>query len=88
MKIKEELTAYAVEDEYLMMLFSDEPEGFNGILRSNEEAQFIVDCLREETTKEEILAKMQETYDGDPSKMEEDIDVVISNLKTVGALEE
>ncbi|MBQ6574650.1 MAG: PqqD family protein [Lachnospiraceae bacterium] len=87
MKIKDSCLTHMVDDEYLMLLVSDDPEGFNGILRSNEDAQFIVECLREETTKEEILAKMQEAYEGDPEQMAKDIDTVIDNLKTVGALE-
>ncbi len=88
MKIKEGYDTYSVDEDHLMLLISYEPDEFNGILRSNEVAQFVIDCLREETSKEEILEKMIETYEGDPGLMKEDIDMVLDNLRTVGILEE
>ena len=41
-----------------------------------------------DTTKEKILAAMQETYDADPAVMEKDIEMVLEKLRSIGALDE
>ena len=61
---------------------------FSGIVRSNKTAAFIVDQLKTDTTKEKILAAMQETYDADPAVMEKDIEKVLDKLRSIGALDE
>lgn len=61
---------------------------FSGIVRSNKTAAFIVDQLKTDTTKEKILAAMQEKYDADPAVMEKDIDKVLEKLRSIGALDE
>ncbi len=61
---------------------------FSGIVRSNKTAAFIVDQLKTDTTKEKILAAMQEKYDADPAVMEKDIDKVLDKLRSIGALDE
>ena len=61
---------------------------FSGIVRSNKTAAFIVDHLKTDTTKESILAAMQEKYDADPAVMEKDIEKVLEKLRSIGALDE
>lgn len=62
--------------------------GFAGMVRSNATAAFIIDQLKTETTKEAILDAMEKKYDASRAVMTEDVDMVLGNLKKIGALDE
>ena len=62
--------------------------GFSGMVRSNATAAFIIDRLKEETTPEAILEAMVQKYDGPREQMASDIDMVLENLREIGALVE
>ena len=59
---------------------------FQGIVRSNETAAFIVDCLKRETTEEEIVSALLETYDVTPEIAARDTRAIIDKLRGIGAL--
>lgn len=61
---------------------------FSGIVRSNKTAAFIVDQLKEETTKEKIVAAMLEHYDVTEERASADVDKVLDKLRGIGALDE
>lgn len=61
--------------------------GFAGMVRSNATAAFIIDQLKTETTKEAILDAMCKKYDAPRAVMAEDVDMVLGNLKKIGALD-
>ncbi len=61
---------------------------FSGIVRSNKTAAFIVDQLKKETTKEQVVAAVLEQYEADPAKVSADVDMVIEKLRGIGALDE
>ena len=57
-------------------------------VRSNATAAFIIDQLKTETTKDAILDAMEKKYDASRAVMTEDVDMVLGNLKKIGALDE
>ncbi len=61
---------------------------FSGLARGNETAGFIIDCLENDTTEAEIVAKMQEKYDGPKEAMERDVKKIIDQLRKIGAIDE
>ena len=61
---------------------------FNGIVKSNKTAAFIVDCLKKETTEEEIVETMLKEYDAPRETIEKDVKTVLDTLRSVHALEE
>ena len=61
---------------------------FSGLVRSNETAGFIISCLENDTTEAEIVAKMQEKYDGLKEAMERDVKKIIEQLRKIGAIDE
>ena len=62
--------------------------GFAGMVRSNRTAAFIVDCLKQDTTAQQIVDAMLERYDAPREKIEADVDKVIGQLRGIGALED
>lgn len=86
MRLKSKFVIHKVDQQWLMLFTSDDPQDFHGILRFNETGKFILDRLAEDNTVEAILADMVEEYDGDPEEMEKDIMEVIKLLHQAGAL--
>ena len=88
MKLKKGFCTQTISDGQVMVPTADADTDFRGIVRSNETAAFVVDRLKNETTKEEILDALKQEYDGDETIMERDLSAVLEKLRGIGALEE
>ena len=85
MKLKKEFITHTSGDEQLMISAGG---SFNGMVRSNKTAAFIIDMLKEETTKKAIVDAMLERYDADEAVISADVDKVIDALRGIGAIDE
>ncbi len=85
MKLKSTYITRKNDDDYIMMDASGE---FAGIIHSNATTAFIAECLKAETTKEEIVQKMLEKYDASESEVSESVDRIIDKFKGIGAIDE
>ena len=86
MKLKKEFVTHMTGDTQIMV-----PVGktsFRGMIRSNGTAAFIVDCLKEETTEEELRKKLLDKYDATEEQADKAVASVLATLRKVGALEE
>ncbi len=86
MKLKEDFITHQFDDTQVMI--GTENVDFKGVVTSNPTAAFIVDCLKEETTREQIIEKMLEKYDAPREIIEEDVNKIINSLSGIGALNE
>ena len=86
MKLKSSLITHDIGGKQVMI--DIDRNGFGGMVRSNATAAFIVDQLKNETTREDILDKMAERYDAPRDVMGRDLDEILTRLKGIGALEE
>ncbi|MBP5581609.1 MAG: PqqD family protein, partial [Ruminococcus sp.] len=59
---------------------------FNGLIRSNPTAAFIVESLKTETTEGAVVDKLLAKYDVDRSTAEKDVAEIISKLRAIGAV--
>ena len=57
-------------------------------MRSNKTAAFIVNCLKEETTKEQIVDAMCAEYNAPRETIAADVEEVLNTLRSIHALEE
>ena len=73
-------------DEQVMFATGDSK--FNGVVRSNKTAAFIVDCLKTETTKEAIIDAMNKKYNAGIEEITEDVEKVLDTMRRIGALDE
>jgi methyltransferase-like protein len=85
MKLKSTFITHMSGNEQLMISAGG---SFNGMVRSNKTAAFIIDMLKEETTKEKIVSAMLERYDADEAVISADVDKVIDALRGIGAIDE
>lgn len=85
MKLKNGFITREMYGEHLMLSTNS---AFSGFVRSNATAAFIVECLGEETTEQEIIRKMLEKYDAPAEIIAEDVSSILKTLRSIGALDE
>lgn len=86
MKLKNGFVTHEMGGEQIMVATG--AETFAGMVRSNATAAFIVECLKEETTKAEIVEKMLAKYDASEQVISADVDKILGKLRTINALDE
>ncbi|MEE1264570.1 PqqD family protein [Ruminococcus sp.] len=86
MKLKSEMLTHFMDGSQVMV--STDKDVFSGIVTSNKTAAFIVGCLKKETTPEAIKQAMFDKYDAPMEVISNDVDDVISKLRSIGVIEE
>jgi hypothetical protein len=86
MKLNSSFVTKDMPDSQIMVAVGS--SAFSGIIRSNKTAAFIIDQLKNDTTKEQILDAMLKKYDVEPSVAEADIEKILNTLRSIGALDE
>lgn len=62
---------------------------FKGIVKNNETAAFIVECLKTDTDENAIVDKLLAEYTGvDRQTVQRDVAAVIGKLRSIGAIKE
>ena len=84
MKLKPDFITQTVDGTQLMVAIGE--EDFNGIVRSNKTAAFIVDQLKTDTTKERIVDAVYEKYDAPRETIAADVDKIINTLRRIRAI--
>lgn len=86
MKLNNKFIAHNDGEEKLLV--STGAAGFSGLVRGNPTAGFIIDCLSEETTEDEIAARMQEKWNVSDEIARRDIRKIVKQLTDIGAIDE
>lgn len=86
MKLKDEFIIQDIDDTQFMV--SVGVKGFTGLMRNNETAAFIVNCLKKETTEEAIINALWQTYDAPMEMISADVRGVLDTLWEIHALAE
>ena len=86
MKLKDGFITHMSDGEHITV--SSGGSDFNGLIRSNTTAGFIVECLKQETTADAIVDKMLEKYDAPREVIASDVEKILGQLRRIGALNE
>ena len=86
MKLKDNFITQNIDDTQFLVPVGT--EAFQGLVRSNKTAAFIVDCLKEETTEAAIVDKMCAKYDAPRETIAADVKEILDTLRGIHALEE
>ena len=87
MKLNSKFFTHETYGEHYMVSTGDTE--FKGIVKNNDTAAFIIECLKENTTINDIVDKILAEYDVDDKKtVEKDVEVIIDKLRNIGAIEE
>ena len=86
MKLKEDFITYESDGEQILVCASG---AFSGLARGNKTAAFIIECLKEDVSAEQIAEKMAQKYTGAPMDvMLNDVKSIIAKLREIGAIED
>jgi len=85
MKLKNSFVSHNTNNEQILVAADG---SFNGIVKSNSTAAFIVDCLKNNTEESDIVSKMLEKYNAPKEIIERDVHSVIEKLRSIGAIED
>lgn len=86
MKLKMDFISQKIDDTFFLVPVG--AEAFNGIIRGNKTAAFVIDCLKEETSEETIVDTMCDTFDAPRNVIASDVKVLLDELRSINALEE
>lgn len=86
MKLNQDFIFHSVGDETVLVPTGD--ASFHGLIRGNKTLHAILTCLEKETTEEEMLCSLKEKYDGDEAAIRSDLNNVLSQLRSIGAIDE
>ena len=86
MKLKSDFIVQDIDDTQFLVPLGYET--FNGIVRSNKTAAFIVNCLKNDTTKDQIVDAMCLQYDAPRETIDADVEEILATLRGIGAIEE
>ena len=84
MKLNPKFLTHETKGEHITV--STTGTKFNGLIRSNPTAAFIVESLKNDTTESETVDKLLARYDVDRPTVECDVANVIGKLRSIGAI--
>lgn len=89
MKLKDGIiTDRFAENQYVAVATGEAGKVFNGMIRSNKTADFIVRELMTDKTEDELVSAVTARYDVDPQRARQDIKKIIQVLKDTGLLDD
>lgn len=86
MKLKEGFITHQSGGEHITVTAGG--AAFNGLIRSNGTAGFIVECLKQQTTQDAIVEQMLAVYDAPRDRIAGDVAKILQTLREIGALDE
>lgn len=88
MKLKDGIILSHVDGNYVAVDAGIDGKRFNGMLKLNQTAAFIVEALKEETTVERLKEKIIGEYGIDDKTAAESVESVLSSLRSVDLIRE
>ena len=86
MKLIRELMTERFDDEYAFVPKADRECSFNGILWVNEDGKAILDHLKEDITREELILALAEETDAPPEEVAAEVDGFLTRLEELKLL--
>lgn len=87
MKINKNFVLKKVANNYVAISVGAKSD-FKGYIQLNETGAFIFNCLKEETTIDEIVEKLTKEYDVSKECAKTDIQEIIKNFKENGLIDD
>lgn len=88
MKLNAEYITHSSGTETVIVATGASSRHFNGLVRSNRTAAYLVECLKTETTETGLVDAMCAKYDAPREVIAHDVAAVLAQLREIGALEE
>ena len=86
MRMKKDFVGQTVAGRWLLVSVGDNK--CSGFVQGNETTAFIAGLLQKDTTVDEMVEALYEQYDADRETLRADLEKVLAQLRSIGALEE
>ena len=88
MKIKGDVENVDMGTDIISVPVGEGADQIHGVIRLNKEGQEIIDLLKKETSKEQIVSHLASKYENDPQTLECWVTEVLDILQNAGLIEE
>lgn len=88
MRLKYEFSINQIGDNYVAVPLGSSIVSFNGILKLNQEAAYIIETLNSDITYDKLLETVAEHFACDVEEAKENVDSIVSGLKEADLLAE
>lgn len=85
MKLREDFIAHNSDNDYMLIPLGG--ASFSGLVRGNKTFGAIVECLKEETSEEEIVEALSSRFNAPSEVISRDVSVALAKLREIGALD-
>ena len=86
MKLNEHFIKHIMDGQAVVVPTAD--AAFHGLIQGNSSVAVILECLEKDTTEDEIVDVMHNSFKGDPEVIRADVADVISQLRKIGAIDD
>ena len=86
MKLKPDFQIVQMVDDYMLVPAGDEIDSFNGTVILNEVSAFLLEQLKEDLEKEDLVERLVEEFDVDPATARADVDAAVEKMHEIGIL--
>lgn len=80
MKIKKDYILKTVANQHIIVPIGEAAVKFQGMITLNDTGKYLFEVLKEDTTLEQLLMKLIESYEMDPKTAKKDVDKFIELL--------
>ena len=88
MKLKYEFAVREIVGEYVMIPMGEGALRFSGMISTSETGALIVDALKQDVSREELLTRILDTFDVDEETAAADLDAFLYKLRELRLLNE
>lgn len=86
MRLKDDLMIHKISDETLVVPTGKLSMEFQGIIRNNETAGFIMELLKDDRTEDELVEEVLRIYEADRETVSNDVHRLVLLLEQEGLL--
>ena len=86
MKLKPDFQIVQMANDYMLVPTGDQIDSFNGTVILNEVSAFMLNQLKEELEKEDLVERLVMEFDVESATAREDVDVAVEKMKQIGIL--
>ena len=86
MKLKPDFQIVQMADDYMLVPTGDQIDSFNGTVILNEVSAFLLDQLKEDLEKEDLVERLVMEFDVDPATAREDVNAAVEKMEQIGIL--
>lgn len=87
MKLKSGFVVSKAGDDYVAVATGEAGKTFNGLVRNNATAAFLLEQLQKECSEDELVAALLEAYEVDEETARKDVKAFVKTIEDAGMFE-